>query len=142
MDRRTINVALEEEVGLSLRRVRTRPFPINFVLDIAHRDERSHDASPFAGLCCSDGHSIVNEFCGRYTGATVRLRKDERSRCRCCWCPVAYLDQWLRHVKLSCDHIYRRRRGRTCLGKYLPRLGIWALHGTNTRSRTPRMQIE
>ena len=63
MDRRTINVALEE-VGLSLRRLHTRPFPINFVLYIAHRDERSHDTIPFAGLCCGGDHGIVNVFCG------------------------------------------------------------------------------
>ena len=50
MGRRTINVAFEEEVRLDLCRLRTRPFPINFVLDVAHRDERSHDASPSAGL--------------------------------------------------------------------------------------------
>jgi len=77
MDRRTINVALEEEVGLSLRRLRTRPFPINFVLDIAHRDECSHDASPFAGLCRGGDRGIVDVFCGRNPGAIVRLRKDE-----------------------------------------------------------------
>jgi len=75
MNQRTINVALEEEVRLDLRRLRTRPFPVNFVLDIAHRDERSHDASPFAGLCCSGNRAIVNVLCGRYTGAIVRLRE-------------------------------------------------------------------
>ncbi len=77
MGRRTINVAFEEEVGLNLCRLRTRPFPINFVLDIAHRDERSHDASPSAALCSSGNRAVVNVFCGRYTGAIVCLRKDE-----------------------------------------------------------------
>ena len=75
--RRTINVAFEEEVGLNLCRRRTRPFPINFVLDIAHRDERSHDASPSAGLCSRGNRAIVDVFCGRYTGAIVCLREDE-----------------------------------------------------------------
>ena len=77
MVRRTINVSFEEEVRLSLRRLRTRPLPINFVLDIAHRDERSHDASPFTGLCCSGNRAIVKVLCGRYTSAIVRLREDE-----------------------------------------------------------------
>ena len=77
MNQRTINVSFEEEVRLSFRRLRTRPLPINFVLDVAHRDERSHDASPFTGLCCSGNRTIVNVLCGRYTGAIVCLREDE-----------------------------------------------------------------
>jgi hypothetical protein len=77
MDQRTINVAFEEEVGLSLRRLRAWPFPINLVLDIAHGDECSYDASPFTGLCCSGDRPIVNVFCGRYTSAIIRLREDE-----------------------------------------------------------------
>jgi len=49
MNRRTINVALEEGVGLSLRRLRTRPFPINFVLDIAHHASRTYEHGPNRG---------------------------------------------------------------------------------------------
>ena len=77
MGGRTINMAFEEEVGLSLCRLRTRPFPINFVLDIAHRDERSHDTSPSTGLCSGGNRAVVNVFCGRYAGAIVCLREDE-----------------------------------------------------------------
>lgn len=77
MGRRTINMAFKEEVGLSLSRLCTRPFPINFVLDIAHRDERSYDTSPSAGLCSSGNRAVVNVFCGRYTGAIVGLCEDE-----------------------------------------------------------------
>ena len=77
MGRRTINMAFEEEVGLSRCRVGTWPFPINFVLDVAHRDERSHDTSPSAGLCSSGNRAVVNVFRGRYTGTIVCLREDE-----------------------------------------------------------------
>ena len=78
MNQRTIDVPFKEEVGLSLRRFSTRPLPINFVLDVAHRDKRSHDASPSTGLHCSGDGAIVNVFCGRYSGTIVRLCEDER----------------------------------------------------------------
>ena len=67
----------KEEVGLSFRCFITRPLPVNFVLDIAHRDKRSHDATPSASLHCSGDCTIVNVFCGRYSGTVVRLCEDE-----------------------------------------------------------------
>ena len=44
------NDALPEKVGLRLRRRATGEFPVNLILNVAHRNERGHDTTPFAGF--------------------------------------------------------------------------------------------
>ena len=51
---RLTNDTLPEEVGLAFGRRRARELPVNFILDVGHRDERGDDTSPTASLDCND----------------------------------------------------------------------------------------
>ena len=49
---RLTNVALQEVVGLALSGMVARELPVNFVLDVRHRDERRDDTTPATRLDC------------------------------------------------------------------------------------------
>ena len=46
------NDALPEVVGLALGGMVARELPVNFVLDVRHRDERRDDTTPATRLDC------------------------------------------------------------------------------------------
>jgi len=77
---------LPEEVALCLRGRRTGELPIDFVLDITHRNEGGDDPSPAASLECGSDCAVVDISCTGETCAAVGFSKDHRNR------PVVVLD--------------------------------------------------
>jgi len=77
---------LPEEVALCLRGRRTGELPIDFVLDITHRNKGSDNPSPAASLEGGSDRPVVDISCAGETCAAVGLGKDHRQ------CPIVVLD--------------------------------------------------
>lgn len=73
------NDSLPEEVGLPSSNVRTRKLPINFILDVAHRDEGCDNTIPATSLDCIVQASLYDkEATSEQRDPRVESREDAR----------------------------------------------------------------